>query len=165
MRDRELQRLKTELGNAFDRVDEIDPGAIQLQGEYARYLCVRTSGFLEVTVKYMLAEFVRRSSFKPAVARYVASRVERHQSMKGTQLLDLVGSFDPAWRTSLEAFLDMEHKDALDSVVTNRHAIAHGRPTGISFVRVQRYYELVLEIAEFLEDMILPASSGGASRR
>lgn len=163
MRDRELHRLRADLDNAFDRIKEIDAAAIQLQGEYARYLCVRTSGFLEVTVQYMLAEFARRSSFKPAVGRYVTSRVERQQSMKANQLLDLVGSFDPAWRTSLEAFLDMEHKDAVDSVVTNRHGIAHGRPTGISFVRVKRYYELVLDVVEFLEDQLLPASGASTS--
>ena len=156
MRDRELHRLKSDVDSAFGRIKEIDPGAIQLQAEYARYLCVRTSGLFEVAVQHIFSEHSRRAASRQ-VARYAATSIGRRRSMATEELLQLIGAFDPNWRVKVEAFVVGERKDAIDSIVANRHAIAHGTPTGITYVRIQRWYELALEVLTFLEDEYIPA--------
>ncbi len=42
-------------------------------------------------------------------------------------------------------------KDAVDSVVSNRHLIAHGQDVGIGFGTIKKYYERVVKAIETLE--------------
>ena len=43
-------------------------------------------------------------------------------------------------------------KDAIDSIMANRHLIAHGKNSGISLVRVKDYLEKSIEVIEFIEN-------------
>lgn len=150
MADVELHRLRSQVDSAFDRIGEIDPQATQLRAEYARYLCVRTSGLIEASVRRIFSQYsITKAS--PAVGRYAAANVERLQNVSSDKVFQLVGAFDPAWREALEAFVVGERKDAIDSIVANRNAISHGNPTGITFATVRRYYELVVEVLDYLE--------------
>lgn len=150
MADVELHRLRSQVDTAFDRIDEIDPQATQLRAEYARYLCVRTSGLIEASVRHIFSQYSLKKASAP-VGRYAAASVQRMQNVSSDKVFQLVGGFDPAWREALEAFMVDERKDAVDSIVANRNAISHGNPTGITYATVRRYYELVLEVLDYLE--------------
>ena len=150
MPDVELHRLKSQVDAAFDRIDEIDPLATELRAEYARYLCVRTSGLIEASVRHIFSQYSARTA-SPQVARYAATHIDRVRNISSDKVLQLLGAFDPTWRTALEDFIADERKDAFDSIVANRNAIAHGNPTGITYATVRRYYELILEVLDYLE--------------
>jgi hypothetical protein len=47
--------------------------------------------------------------------------------------------------------MDQGRKEAIDSIMANRHAIAHGRDSGITVVRVVSYLDKCVEIIEFIE--------------
>lgn len=67
---------------------------------------------------------------------------------------DTVRAFDQAWANELEIFLDNDsasRKDAIDSIMANRHLIAHGRNTSISVARVRDYLDKAVEVIEFIE--------------
>ena len=54
----------------------------------------------------------------------------------------------------LEAFLDENdgrRRNAIDSIMNNRHLIAHGRSSSISVARVREYFTAINEVADFLE--------------
>ena len=46
---------------------------------------------------------------------------------------------------------DNGRKDAIDSIMSNRHLIAHGKDSTISLVRVSEYLKKSVEVVEFLE--------------
>jgi hypothetical protein len=122
----------------------------EVQAEFARHLCVLASGFIEKAVSEIFTDYARRNS-SPAVARYVAARMDNVQNMKCGKLLELVGEFSPEWRASLEDYVEGERKDAVDSIVSNRHQIAHGESVGITYHQISRYYEKAAEVVDFLQ--------------
>jgi hypothetical protein len=66
----------------------------------------------------------------------------------------MLRGFDPLWAESVEQFMGDERKDAVDSIVNNRHQIAHGRSVGISYVTIKKYYEKAVEIVDFIEQSL-----------
>jgi hypothetical protein len=126
------------------------PSSFEIQADVARYLCVRVCGFVDVAVNHLLSAYIDKHA-PPKLARFASLSFGRHQNLKANRLMELVGVFDEQWQQELEAFLTVQRRDALDSLVDNRNNIAHGRSTGITHVRVKQYYEPVLELIDFLE--------------
>lgn len=67
------------------------------------------------------------------------------------KILELVGSFNPEWEAELRAAVEGQLKDAVDSIVANRHRIAHGESVGLTFVRIKEYYRNALEVLEVID--------------
>lgn len=145
-----VESRRAQLDAIFKRAASAGADA-ELQAHLARYLCVLVSGFVEQSVRDILASHAQRNH--PArAARYVDRTVSR-QNVNTSVLLQLVEHFDTEWRDKLHAFVEGERKAALDSVVTNRHAIAHGRPSSISYVQINTYYSQVKEILRYLDQL------------
>jgi hypothetical protein len=138
---------RSRLDAAFDRAKTVSD--LQLQADLARHLCVLVAGYLEQSTRHILGEFATRKSH-PAVSRYVERRLGFFSNANCTKLCDLVGDFDKDSRTRLEGFLVGERKDAIDSVVANRHQIAHGGNVGLTLMTIQTWGEKVEEAVEFL---------------
>lgn len=147
---REQQRLDA----VFARVDTL-PSNAELRSDFARYLCVLVSGFLETAVAELILEHSRRSA-APTIQRFVDSKTSGFTNANSEKLLQLLGSFDPEWRTAAEGFLQDEFKTAVDSVVSLRHGIAHGRNTSITYIRVKHYYDAVKEVVRRIADICVP---------
>src|SRR4029077_17077617 len=58
----------------------------------------------------------------------------------GEKILQAVGRFNPAWRTTLETAIAGQLRDAVDSIVNNRHQISHGGQVGITLTSLGNYY-------------------------
>jgi hypothetical protein len=136
----------------FSRVSALSHD-LELQAHWARYLCVLTSGFIEESVRILLSEYVQKRA-DATISRYVNAQLDGFQNPKAGRILDLLRAFDIAWAESAEQFLGDERKDAIDSIVNNRHQIAHGRNVGISYVTIRNYYEKAVESVDFIEQML-----------
>lgn len=133
---------------ALSRAETV--GDLQLQADLARYLCVLVAGFIEQTTRHILGDYAVRKAH-PHIARYVEGQLERFTNANTQRLLDVVGSFDPEARKRLEAAVSGERKDAIDSVVANRHEIAHGRNVGLTLIRIGTYYRHVVDTIQLVE--------------
>lgn len=118
----EVARLQRKLDATFQRAAGIQ-GDLELLADFARYLCVLVSGFLEQSVRELVLEHTRKKA-SPTVQRYVESRLRRFTNAKAQRLIDLVGSFDTDWRRDLEDYLVDERKAAVDSVIDLRNTIS-----------------------------------------
>jgi hypothetical protein len=67
------------------------------------------------------------------------------------KIFELVATFNPDWEKSLKDALDERILDSVNSIVANRHHIAHGRDVGITYVRVKQYYEDAVKLIEALD--------------
>ena len=148
--EREKQRLDATFKRASSAID--DP---ELLSDFARYLCVLVSGFLEQAVIELLLEYVKRRS-DDAIQRHVAQRLRRFTSAKANNITVLMGSFNLDWQNDLEKYLVDEHKDAVDSVVNLRQVVSHGRFAGVTMASVQRYYDRVKEVVDHIAGLCLP---------
>ena len=148
-----LAALQRRLDATFDRVAAFRPDDFELLSDFARYLCVLVSGYLESAIAELALEHCRHRC-SPTVLSYVDAQLGRFQNPNAERVLQLLGAFDPLWRTDLETFISGERKDAIDSVVALRNKIAHGESVGITYRRIKDYYTRTKEVIDFLSEKL-----------
>ncbi len=146
----EVNRLRNRLNAAFERARSLGTVDAEIQSDYARYLCVLVSGFVETAVAELAIEHCRIRA-QLSVSNYASSQLGRIQNLKAQRLLQVVASFDKKWSIELSAFMDGARKDALDSVVDLRSKIAHGESVSLSLGTITRYFERIDEIVVYIE--------------
>ena len=156
MRNRELVSQLASLKSLLNRTDEATGGNIELIGHWGRYLCVLTAGFLENAHTKIYAQYVRNAA-SPAVAKFATRRLEDISNPKASRFVETARSFSERWGDDLDAFLNEDaqrRKNAIDSIMNNRHQIAHGQATMISVARVKEYLPGCVEVVEFIEEQL-----------
>lgn len=144
----EVVRLRHKLDATFQRAAGIQ-GDLELAADFARYLCVLVSGFLEQSVREFVLEHARKRA-APTVQRYVESRLRRFTNANAQRLIELIGSFDADWRRDLEGYLVDERRAAVDSVIDLRNTISHGGHVGLTVGRVTDYYTQIKRVVEHI---------------
>lgn len=147
--NRDVAGMQARLDAAFQRVAGLAGTDLEVRSDFARYLCILVSGFVENAVTALTIAYCRERS-QPAVANYAGTQLSRLQNLNSERLVQVVGAFEPRWREDLITFLDGPRKDALDSVLGLRNQIAHGESVGVTYVRIQEYYARVKETVSFL---------------
>lgn len=152
---REVTRLRSRLDAAFARVSDVGVDALEARADFARYLCVLVSGYLEKAVSELLFDYCRQQA-GPRIQRYVRHRLERFQNPSKGNISALLDSFDPRWSRELDAYIVDERAAALGSIVNERHRIAHGENSTISYARVQEYRAQIDDVVDFISDLVDP---------
>lgn len=150
----EVARLKQRLDATFQRVKGAGSD-LELQSDFARYLCVLVSGYLEKAVAELLLEHARRAG-GPTLQRFVELRTGRFANANAQRLQELLGTFDRDWQVSMNSFLVDELKDAVDSSVNLRNSIAHGESVGVTYQRISDYYVRVQKVIDRIADLCAP---------
>lgn len=115
----------------FGRADYFEDDD-RLLGEWARYLCVLASGYIEESVRTIILDYVERRA-DPYVVRYVEIGVGQFQNARFGRVKSLLESFNVDFGKQLESMTTGEIRNAVDSVIDNRNDIAHGGTRGLSF--------------------------------
>ncbi len=149
MKNRNVVSYQQRLDSLFEKVKDISD--IELQSHWARYLCVLVSGYLETSVRVIYSEYSEKRA-NENVAKYVSSRLERFQSPKMGNILELTRAFNQQWAKELETATEGELKESVDSIVTDRHNIAHGRDIRITYARISKYYQNAIKVVELIEE-------------
>jgi hypothetical protein len=146
--NRQLQRLTHLLSRAKDL-----QGDFELLGHWGRYMCVLAAGFLENAVKELYGDRARRSA-SPEVESFVLRTLERVQNPNATRFFEIASSFSAQWGKDLDTMLDDDssrRRSAVNSIMSNRHLIVHGKNSDISVGRVREYLDASLEILDLIE--------------
>jgi hypothetical protein len=150
----EVARQRQQLDATFKRASGLE-GDAELLSDFARYLCILVSGFLEQAVIELLIEYVRTHS-DSRVQQHIEQRLRQLTNLKTQRLIDVLGGFDADWRRDLESFLVDEYKDAVNGIVDLRNTIAHGRYAGVTLVRVQDYYVRIKAVVDQVSRLCVP---------
>lgn len=151
MKTQELVRQHNRLVGLLNKTAEATGGDLEAQSHWARYLCVLSSGFLENALHEVYGQYCARCSNRN-VARFTDKVLARVQNPKAGKFLEIAKSFRPEWQTDLEAFIEEDgRKDAINSIMSNRHLIVHGKDSAITLVRVKQYLEKSIRVVEFIE--------------
>jgi len=153
MRNVEAVRYKQRLDRLFQKIGAFSED-LELQAQWARYLCVLVAGFLETSIRAIYSEYARGCA-APNVASYVAARLAKFTNPNMEKVIQLTRSFNADWANGLEMRTEGEIKNAIDSIYNNRNLIAHGRDTGISYTSIHNYYQKAVTLIEMIEKQCL----------
>lgn len=156
-----VQQQRDRLDAVFELVERLQKTDLPvdlstaLTAHLTQYLCVRVTGFIERAARQIYSEHARLRS-GPTVASFVSKRLERRYNFNAERLCQLAGEFDPSWGEDLRSFLGEDRKLAIESIMTNRHRIAHGESVSLGFVQLREWYKQVLQVVEHMECQALP---------
>lgn len=165
----DIVRHQRNLEQLFQRADELrtlqlvnypdadlqrNPEAVkdEVGAHFTAYLCIRTSGFLEFSIKAILKEYSNSSGANPAVRSYVnRSLDQRTLSPRRDQIIDLLGKFDDGWKASVGKKTLGRISESLESLVNDRNRIAHGEDVSLSLKDIQDHFKVAVEVVEMID--------------
>ena len=107
---------------------------------------------LENALTELYVEYAQRAASE-AVAAYVRTSISKTQNPKAAKFIETASAFKKEWGDELSAFAEEEgRKDAVNSIMSNRHLIAHGKNSNITMARVKEYLRKSIEMIEFIEE-------------
>ena len=146
-----LVRQKQRIEWLINQARSFDGDQLELQSHWARYLCVLVAGFLENAISEVYSSYVQKCS-NEQVANYVEAVLGRIQNPKSQKFLETARSFNRDWELSLNEYIEQNgRKEAIDSVMANRHLIAHGKDSGITLARLDQYFKKGVEVIDYIE--------------
>lgn len=153
MHNRELAKQLQRIHDLIKRTDEACGGNLELQSQWAKYICVLSAGFLENALKEIYIEFANKKVSQP-VANFVSSKLSPIRNPKSPLFLETAAAFYSIWRDELEVYLEDNGRGAaIDSIMANRHLIVHGQynDSRISLVQIKGYLAKAIEVIDFIE--------------
>jgi len=148
MRLKDVVQYEHKLDSLFRATAEVTD--LELQAHWAKYLCVLSSGYIEKSVRAIYGEYAKLRT-PPQIGRFVSRRLGEFQNAKMSKIVDLTKLFDETWALQLELTFAGEVTDSINSLVANRHSIAHGQDTSVSIARVKTWHEKSRELIAHLE--------------
>ncbi len=139
------------LDNLYKLAEKIDDD--EIRGHFAKYLCIRTSGLVEVYFKTQIEDYATGASPKPIV-KFLNHKFKNFTNINSTKILNLFELFSSEWVEKFNEETYEEQRSALDSVISNRNNIAHGNSDNISLANAKEYYIKVKEILTILDGII-----------
>ena len=142
----EITSQRQRLDDLFDKAKGLDP---EVQAHWSRYLCVLISGFLENCVRLTYAEYVINRS-EASVANFVERNLRRFQNPRMNLIIETAGMFSDDWREQLELQTEGQLETSVNSIVANRHQIAHGKSVQLTLQLLSQYYGDALKVVSLL---------------
>ena len=132
--------------------------SIEGQAQWAKYVCVLVSGFIEQAMKEILISYSSRKS-APAVHRYIEKTWPSSKNMNVGAIAEILGKFDQSWEVSFLDWLNasIERKATINNIITWRNNIAHGNEsntTGVTMSSVKNGFSCACKLVEFVEELV-----------
>ncbi len=152
MKSAELNRQIQYIKGLVKSTAESTNSNLELQGHWGKYLCILAAGFLENAISEIYSELTRNSS-SPQVASFASKVLQKINNPKASKFVETAYAFKKEWGEELEKYFEdnPKTKTAIDSIMANRHLIAHGKTTTVSVARLKEYLEGSIEALEYIE--------------
>ena len=149
------QRVQVRLQEIHDLLHQAG-GSAGLQAHWGRYLCILVASFLENSVQAIYEDYAY-STAGGNVANYVSNQIGFTVGNANADSISRTsGAFSEAWATELRAFMaDDDRQSAINTIVSQRNHIAHGRQSTISVGQVSEYLFKCVEVIDFIENQCL----------
>jgi len=89
------------------------------------------------------------------IYQYVKSTIaESFRNPKFSRIIEILTKFSGGYANALKDNIEHKSKVALDSIVDNKNAIAHGRPSNVTILDIKDYHNRCIPIFELLENIL-----------
>ncbi len=151
----EIIQKQEKLQHLFEQAEQlqqIDKVDVEIKSGFVSYLCVRTSGYVESSVKTILREYVKSktSNTAPDITNFVNKQLDTTFNPRPSEVLKLIGQFNSKWRENLRDAIKGRLGDSLDSIVVNRNRVAHGVDVNLSLRDLGKWFEDAQEVVELV---------------
>jgi len=157
MRNLDIHSQIKRLESLIERVDIACGDNIELQAEWAKYICILSAGLLENALKEFYVSYAQKS-LNESLGKYMSSQISKINNPKSDKFIAMAAAFKEEWRSELEIFMDIKGRgDAITSIMVNRHLIAHGksRSSDISMRRIEDYLKAAVQVLDKIEEQCL----------
>lgn len=144
--------LERNLDNLFKEVSLLKEGDVN-KAHLSRYLCVRTSGYLESVIRHLIVNFCDGTS-PQQIENYLTKKTKYITNLEYKKIVSLLGEFSSEWQSEFESRITEEQRSSLNSVVSNRNNIAHGNSDSITYRSMKVYYADIKEVTKTLISII-----------
>ena len=142
------------MGRQQQRLDDLftkakllpDP---EMQAHWCRYLCILVSGFLENGVRETFSEVAMKRA-DPVIVNFVQNRLRQFQNPKMGNILEILAAFSQPWKLQFENTTNGQLSESVNSIVGNRHKIAHGDSVSLTLSSLRQYYRDAIRVVELL---------------
>ena len=155
--NREIISSQDRIENLFTRYKSSDDDL--LKRDMAKYICVLVSGYIEHSMRMLICDYSSGKS-SPIIQHYVDSNVKRITNCHYNKIVDILDRFNPPWaddfknKIQTKEMIANQYKDSINSIISTRHQIAHGKNTGITLSRIEQYYVIAKETVTVLDTSI-----------
>lgn len=153
MQNREISRQIQQLHNLIQRTNEACGDNSEIQSHWAKYLCIMSAGLIENSLKEIYIDFANEKASKP-IANFISSKISQIRNPKPDKFFDIAASFNPNWKDELQNYMQTDGRgDAIESIMNNRHLIAHGksRDSRVTVVQIKEWLFKSVQVLEFIE--------------
>lgn len=163
MKQNSRSKFEHRLNNLFETEisgsDDSISGDLSLQSDWAKYLCVLVSGYLEQGIKEIMIEYASKCA-SPNISRYIDRSWPNSKNMKFEAIKDILEKCDENWSIKFEEWIKENdtRKDHLNSLVKWRNEISHGNDTntnGVTRNTVKERWETAKKIVKKVEEIVL----------
>lgn len=149
---RERVSARDRLKRAFDLANSVGVLEFELKNLLSSHLCVVSSGTLEECLRLHISEYARLKSPK-YIAQFVAKKSRYLTNLTTEKLVGVLRDFDGTLADEINAYMDDRRRSSLNSIISLRHAVAHGKSPGLSFKQVMEYNVVLTEVLDKLDDI------------
>lgn len=131
--------------------------SLELLGHWGKYACIACSGYIEFALRSSLQNHVKKKATSEVLC-YVNRGLDGVQNPKAEKFVSTLHCFSSKWGSQIEAFFasNPSSKTAIDSLMANRHLIAHGRPCSVSLLQVEGYFKDANLAVDFVDQLLNP---------
>lgn len=142
-----------EIDNAIQLAERQDDD--ELKSHLANFICIRVSGLVENYLKTRISDYSDKKVPKP-ISHYLSRKFADITNLKESKLRETLGLFSKEWQGQFERYIqdNQQLKSSLDSVITNRHSIAHGQNVSLTLKSVKQYYDDIKKVIAELDKII-----------
>ncbi len=123
----------------------------------ADYISVLISGVVEDCIEYLVVQRAGKAN-DPHLQEFVRYSIDmQFRNPRSQDIANVLARFGDDYRSSYGNSVSQEAREALGSIVSNRMSLAHVGETQSHFTvnEVRRYFELVVEILDVVEEILL----------
>lgn len=148
----------TEIDGAINKAKAVADsiGDLEVQAFFARYIVVFASGIYEDCIEHLFTEFAKKYG-NQGIALFFSKMLESHfRNPDYNNIKGLLRQINPDYGDELDNKLGESpgSKDAIESVVNNKNAVAHGKPATATLRDVDKYHQQIVPIFEAIEDIL-----------
>ncbi len=154
MKCKDAEKLLDDIDKAFSNIKSFSSLPHLAESYFARFLVVFVCGIYEAVIELIINEKVA-SLGSTQISDYI--QVSIHTSFRNPDvenIRSLLKRFDISWEAVVLAVPE-KCRVALNSLVQNKNALAHGNPCAITLNDVEQYYQDSKVLIEAIDNTVL----------
>jgi len=143
------------INDALDKIKKSSIKDPELFSMLSSYLVVFISGIYEDCIEYLFIQRAGKNEDKE-LENLIKVLIDRHfRNPRYEKIKELVKALEPKYGNQLESKIDLKSKEGIDSIVSNKDNVAHGKTSNATLNDINIYHDNASKIFEELENILL----------